>query len=763
MPAIADASTTVDGTAYSATDGVTVRNDNRSALGAGGTAGVDGLPLQTLDPELELAGNGAVLLGLDLQASSATVRNVAVYGFGTKVNVDTDANVRIGAVAGALIERCVVGTTAGSFSNPGSTAKGDNIRVVGGGGTIRNNLVGYSAGRGIALKGGASGFLVEGNEVRGNAAVTTTLAGVALDTTSGATVRGNLVWENKGAGIDTPASAGSNTIINNTISGNGAGAALTPGIRLYGTGTTVDRNILTANTGAGVMVTSAASGNTITKNAIYGNGPSSGQIGIDLLDSKANQNTGTSPFVTLNDSGDGDAGGNGLLNYPVLVNATVVGSNLELSGFARPGSAIELFIADPDPSGFGEGKTYLTTLVEGSSADLDAGTGTYGPASINNLLQGTDTTNRFRFAIPIPGGVALGTWLTATATVSGSTSEFSGKAAVGPFTLSGTVYEDVNGDGDLSDKVARPGVAVHLFRDGGDGLPTGADDAYLASATTDASGRYTFNSLGQEVYWVLADSRTVSPGAGGALGTVWAEQTYGAAGALCANGSGGTGERAVSGPCFGGRLGGVSDVVFPTPPTTATLAAAEHVIRQNLRASATGVDFGFSFNAVTNASGGDGATVQGSLRQFLQNANAIPGANAMRFVPAVASNASGGGGSWWQIPVTVLLPAVTDASTTIDGKAYSFTDGVTLRDANPGVLGAGGTVGVGGLTLPKVSRPELEIVASGGRAIGLDLQASTAAVRGIAISGFGTGSDNDGHADIRLCSVTGAAIDNNVI
>ncbi len=45
----------------------------------------------------------------------------------------------------------------------------------------------------------------------------------------------------------------------------------------------------------------------------------------------------------------------------------------------------------------------------------------------------------------------------------------------------------------------------------------------------------------------------------------------------------------------------------------------------------TRADFAFSFNAVTNAKGGDNGdddasaarTIQGSLRQFLQNANAI--------------------------------------------------------------------------------------------------------------------------------------------
>jgi uncharacterized repeat protein (TIGR01451 family) len=128
---------------------------------------------------------------------------------------------------------------------------------------------------------------------------------------------------------------------------------------------------------------------------------------------------------------DADTGPNNLLNYPIVESAIISGGNLILRGWARPGSVIEFFIAAPDASGgFGSGKTYLTTLTEGSGADADATSSTYGPAAINGILQGTDTTNRFMFTIALPAGVAIGTVLTATATLSGNTSEFSGNATV---------------------------------------------------------------------------------------------------------------------------------------------------------------------------------------------------------------------------------------------------------------------------------------------------------------------------------------------
>jgi uncharacterized repeat protein (TIGR01451 family) len=442
LPAVTDSSTTIDGTAYSSSDGTTVLNTNAATLGAGGTVGVDNVALPQLSgPELEVVKSGSVAVGFDLQASNATVRRLAVYGFGTTPNSNTSGNIRVGSVTNTLVELNAVGTTAASFTDPGATRSlGDNIRVVGGsGGTIRNNLIGFSGGKGVELGGGASGWSVTGNEVRGNG-VNNSLAGLDVDGSGGATITGNLFAANEGAGVDSFQSSGGNTISNNTVTGNGVGtgaSVVTAGVRLYGAGSTVSRNIVNANFGAGVSVTSGASADTITHNSIYANGTitnkggagPSNQIGIDLLSAADNQSAGTPPFVTVNDSGDADAGGNSLLNFPVLTSARILNGNLVLKGYASPGSVIEFFVAAPDPSGFGEGQTYLLTLTEGSAADADATTGTY-TSPVGGLNVGTDTTNLFQFTVPVPAGVAVGTVLTATATVGGSTSEFSGNVTV---------------------------------------------------------------------------------------------------------------------------------------------------------------------------------------------------------------------------------------------------------------------------------------------------------------------------------------------
>jgi uncharacterized repeat protein (TIGR01451 family) len=442
LAAVVDPVTTIDGTAYSSTNGTTVSDTNAGFVGAGGTVGVSALTLPSVSkPELEIFDNAGIGVGLDLQAANSAVRRVAIYGFGTIANNDAHANIRVGNVVGTLIEESVIGTTAAAFTDPGAATRtlGDNVRVVGGdNGIVRYSAIGFAQGKGVQLGGGADGWTVTGNEVRGNGINNSNLDGLDVENGSGsAAVTANLFVANEGAGVDTFQSAGSNTVENNTVTGNGTGPNAnveTPGVRLSGAGNVVRLNIINANFGAGVMVTSASTGNRITRNSMFANGTianksgagPSNQVGIDLLSAANSQTAGTAPYVTPNDAGDGDAGGNNLLNFPLLVSARAVGPNLVLQGFSRPGAEVELFVAAPDPSGFGEGQTYLLTLVEGSGSDADASAG-----SDTNPAAGGDTSAaRFNFTLPLPAGVVVGTVLTATATVSGSTSEFSGNVTV---------------------------------------------------------------------------------------------------------------------------------------------------------------------------------------------------------------------------------------------------------------------------------------------------------------------------------------------
>jgi len=329
--------------------------------------------------------------------------------------------------------------------------------------------------------------------------------------------------------------------------------------------------------------------------------------------------------------------------------------------------------------------------------------------------------------------------------------------------ISGTVYEDINGDGDLADGVPAAGVEVRLYKDGGDGVPDGADDASVATRVTGSEGMYDFIVEEGGAYWVAVDSKTIRASAGFngdfAPDDTWAEQTCGPAGALCADGSGGTTRRTAAGPCYGGRRGGSAD-------DASTLAGAEHVAAAVLSDSAAaGMDFGFSFNVVTEIVDNVDAPVsnrsfQGSLRQFMSNANAVRGENVMRFVPVVEPDRGGPGGQWWLISVGSHLPIIEDTGTTIDATAYDLNDASSTRDTNPGELGTGGSVGVDGLALPGVPRPELEIRGTSSLDFCFSIEANGSVVRHLSLHAFG---DRMLGGVITISSASGAEIRCNVL
>jgi uncharacterized repeat protein (TIGR01451 family) len=463
LPNITGTLTIIDGT----TQTFNIGNTNNVTLGTGGTVGTGATALTQLSgPEVQLRGTTG-FNGLTPSANNITVRGLSLYGFSTNILAGVD-------ITGTRIEQNVIGTSATSFTDPGTGVRtlNEGINLNGSdNGTISNNLIGFNGGMGIWLQSnganGANSNTVTGNEIRGNAI--TTIAGngerlvfdgVELQGNStGNTVSGNLITGSYGHGIDSFGNdIGGNTISGNTISNNGVGIATNTGeegsgLRIFGTTnpTIISGNVLTGNNGSGVLVIGSANQVTISQNSMSGNT----RLGIDLLSTTEgntstfwNGQTGATSNVTINDNGDGDTGGNGLFNFPVLTTATLNGTSLVVNGFARAGSLVELFLATPlttDPTstatvtnnkGFGQGSSYLASRTEGNATD-DTNTGaatTYGPNNINGLAQGTDSSNPFTFTIALSsltadqrtallGGTAI---LTSTARLSNSTSEFSG-------------------------------------------------------------------------------------------------------------------------------------------------------------------------------------------------------------------------------------------------------------------------------------------------------------------------------------------------
>ena len=320
------------------------------------------------------------------------------------------------------------------------------------------------------------------------------------------------------------------------------------------------------------------------------------------------------------------------MDLPVISTAILSGGNLTLDGYvgnmpASPtfvNARVEFFISSNNPTGWGEGQTYLGFLT-------------------------TNASSQFSGSIAV-AGVNVGDEITATATdPAGNTSEFALNVAVtANLTISGTIYEDIDGNAQSADFSGRNNATVRLFRDGGDGLANGVDDTFLTSTLTAGGGIYSFTGLSNGTYWVVVDSKNIFPTQGTAApSSVWAEQTYGVAGAM----NGAASFLGANGALYGGRDPNVWESSTNAP---ASLATSEHVTRVVVAGSdISGIDSAFSFNVVTNVRGdggdddgaGTGRHSQGTLDQFIMNANLVNGANAMRFVPAVPTNAAGGGGN----------------------------------------------------------------------------------------------------------------------
>ena len=758
LPTFFTSALVIDGTSQTTNVGDT----NAGTLGTGGTVGVDAVALSTVNrPEVEIVGNSSLSRGLEIQVSGCTIKGIAIHGFGASAFT---GDIYIGGPSGQTITQNIIGTTATSFSLPAAASGGAGIYTdATTGSSFTNNLIGYLAYEGIYINNNSAGTCtIQNNEIRGCGRSSSGAGGIVMLGTSH-TASSNLIIDSKGQGFDLyNTTGGSNTLINNTVTGNGIGNASSTessGVRLNNSGNTVDRNRIYANYGAGVLIGSSATTNKITLNSIYLNGTilsgsgaaATGNLGIDLQVSGNNNSLGTAPYYTINDSGDADAGGNNLLNFPVLDRAYITGGNLVLTGWAPAGAVIEFFVSDSAASGFGQGQTYITSLTEGGGSDTDATSSAYANP-LNGLNQGGDTTNRFSVTIAAPGSVSNGSKLTATARdVSNNTSEFSGQVTVGSVTLSGNVFEDVTYTGGLGRNKAtasgsgRSSARVELFDASGN---------YLSAATTDVNGDYSFTDLAINAsFTVRVVNSTVTSSLGGTnLIPVQTYRTVATTGSAVA---------------VTDRVGGEDPAKADAGNGSTTLAAltAGSLTPQSITSvtagtsAITGLDFGFNFNTVVNTAN----TGQGSLRQMITNANGMTGTQTSQFMISDGSAHAGlRAGLTNQLTSGVAVITLATALPQITGALVldATTQTTNVGNTNSGTFGTSGTVGVDGVALSTVNKPEVEIIGSSSIAAGLDLQVGSCTIKGLAIHGFGSAST---HGDIVIGGFSPFTITENLI
>ncbi len=263
--------------------------------------------------------------------------------------------------------------------------------------TVSGNLT-----SGVTVQGsGSTGCQLEGNFIgAGGTGVLSPIgnggAGIVVNGAPGLTILFMTIVGNGGAGIDMTGSAGTSIRDNQVGMADGGNAG--PGIRATScSGTVIGGVSIVGNGGPGVTLVGAGSGNRISQNAIFSNGG----LGIDL------GNDG----VTVNDACDSDSGPNDLQNFPILTSATSVGGSTTIQGTlnSAPSTAytIEFFSNDAcDPSGFGEGKTFLGSTTATTDISCNSSFNAMFPVVVRGVITATATdpfgsTSEFSACIPL--------------------------------------------------------------------------------------------------------------------------------------------------------------------------------------------------------------------------------------------------------------------------------------------------------------------------------------------------------------------------
>jgi hypothetical protein len=386
-----------------------------------------------------------------------------------------------------------IGTDGGGAYDLGNALEG--VRIDGGardntvGGTTelaRNLISGNNSGVAISDVS-TTANLVAGNfigtDITGMLDLNNSQEGVLIDnapanTIGGAsTAAGNLISANHWGVVITGATASDNRVQGNKIGtdvsgthplGNELdGVLISQGASsnlIGGSGATAG-NTIAFNVRDGVRIEDTSVGNAILTNSIFRNGA----LGINLV-APSDPSSG----VTPNDPGDVDSGPNNLQNAPTLTAIATSSTSTTIQGTlsSNPNRTYTIqFFANvtPDPSGFGEGQTF-----------------------IGQALVTTNSVGLATFSAVVPVVVPGGQFVTATATdPSGDTSEFSNAVSelLGTVQFSTATYTVVESAGVATITVTRAGGSGGYFT-----VPySTADGTALAGVDyLPASGTLTF-------------------------------------------------------------------------------------------------------------------------------------------------------------------------------------------------------------------------------------------------------------------------------
>lgn len=403
--------------------------------------------------------DGIVLAG----SSGSTIGGVAA-GAGNVISGNGGAGVRlqvqagVGATSNNLIQGNFIGTDRTGTSAIPNALDGIILRpndfpslelannLIGGTTPAARNLISGNLEGGIWFGyGNAQGNLVQGNYI-GTKIDGVTGLGNGSAPPPGATHNDGIFFE--GPGGNGVTSGPGNHVIGGTVPGSGNVIAFSSGSGVSVTEayrTLIAGNTIFSNSHSGVALWTRSTNTILSGNSIFNNTG----LGID------NIMAGPSEGVTPNDACDPDNNfTNTLQNFPELTAANANSSTTLVKGSlnSTPNTTFTLeFFASPaaDPSGYGEGKTFLGSALVTTSASCVAD---------------------FSSGLSIAAGAPAGSVVTATATdPNGSTSEFSAAVPVGALAGSSTTTTLT-----ASPNPAAPGQTVVLTAAVTGQNPTGA-------------------------------------------------------------------------------------------------------------------------------------------------------------------------------------------------------------------------------------------------------------------------------------------------
>jgi CSLREA domain-containing protein len=540
------------------TDTVTIDGYTQPGASAN-TLGLNAGNNAVLNIQLSGAGAGDSVVGLRISTSNSIIRGLIINNFSEcGIRIDTGTG---NTVAGNFIGTNAAGNAASGNFNRGILIVGSTGNFVGDGTNAGRNLISGNFGTGISITGGGSANVSNnyiGTNAAGTAAIPNTQAGIRIADSSNSTIgsattgAGNVISGNDSHGIEIVQSALTTAASGNLVIGNliglaangtaalgntGSGVLINAGGNTVGGTNAVRRNVISANKGNGVSISTSYGAN----NLVQGNYIGTATDGTTALANRDNgvQISGNAAGNTIGGAGVMPGSCNNACNVIAVngdVNAqtakagiyldTTAGVSNALRGnsiYGNNGIGIDLGAVGKNPSnpagGAGPNNLQNAPTLSAASSNNQTVTGTLNSRPngsyvieffLNTTADGVNSQGRtfigsinvntdangaanilFNSSVPLP----VGQFVTATATATsnafagngtdapqaiGDTSEFSNAQII---TVSTAATANIAGR--ITNSAGRPlrGVFVRLLN-----LQTGETLVRL----TDVKGRYVF-------------------------------------------------------------------------------------------------------------------------------------------------------------------------------------------------------------------------------------------------------------------------------